>query len=357
MIINDTTFKNNWRTNSPGAALKLHGVRLTLTGGMFYHNTATSGGAINSFSSDAVIDDTIFTNNHATTLGGAISSRSSDMFIHNSQFRNNSAMFSGGAIYYHISSGITDLKNTIFERNSANASGGAVMLYHTVVSFYDCHFRQNHAGVSGGALHLLYRNLIPNQIKNSSFELNYAGSKGGAIYCNCASTKYFIKSEGSMKSNFAERGGFLCASDSNLLLEGKFNIHNNKAVQGGAIYANHSSIHLKPTSTVTVFNNTAENAGGALYMNSSEILIFTDEERTLSPLDQAEDNNYSIFNVIKNRAIKGSGGGIYATASAIIFLAAYINITDNVAEDKGGGLFLQNSQIHSTDSQLSFNHL
>ena len=77
----------------------------------------------------------------------------------------------------------------------------------------------------------------------------------------------------------------------------------NKAIAGGAIYAEESTVHI--SSEITIMSNEASAFGGGLYLYHSNLNCLEG----------------STFNVLSNRA-NDSGGGIHATNS---FITVYHN--------------------------------
>lgn len=124
-----------------------------------------------------------------------------------------------------------------------------------------CQFLNNSAQ-QGGVLYAVH-NAYDSRINSSIFLFNEAANEGGAIYCKEDDSVYIHFDEGYSASNSAGvRGGFAYSSNCLIVVSGH-NISENKAPNGGAIYAERDSEIVISHSTVA--NNTAVNSGAALY--------------------------------------------------------------------------------------------
>jgi hypothetical protein len=117
-IIKNSEFHNNSAVVRGGAVLST----ANIIGSEFASNTASAGGAINTYHNhDTVIINNIFTNNNATR-GGAIHAESYQHKMINNFFNGNIATSSGGAISNEGRSSI--FVNNTFVNNSAGEYGG-----------------------------------------------------------------------------------------------------------------------------------------------------------------------------------------------------------------------------------------
>ena len=151
----------------------------------FTDNRADSdGGAIVEYNAKCLIRDSSF-NGHSSKYGSVIFALSDDkngsygVDIDSSNFTNNHALISGGAIYLNCEIAVS---NSWFVENNAGY-GGAIGSIYSNTDIYSngdissCHFTDNYASYSGGAVYFDGKCVI----SNTEFVDNHA-NYGGAIY-------------------------------------------------------------------------------------------------------------------------------------------------------------------------------
>ena len=226
----------------------------------FINNVGSIGGAIHSKGSSIEIENTKFHNNHASF--SPLWLATSGVKIDNCSFVNNSGRDSIVAIYENYQSSPSFLNNSVFTENNARR-GGALQLYNSGVTVSNCHF------------------------------INNSAADGGAIYCFVFSDIY-IKGGYSTLNSAERNGGFAYLENCQLSIQNKdYNVTNNWALNGGAIYASKSIIY-NYGNKFTAVGNVAEELGGGLYLS---------ESRTFNP--------YSTLVFENNAASKG--GAIFAS--------------------------------------------
>ena len=178
------------------------------------------------------------------------------------------------------------MSNCIFEGNMCTALH--INTHTSRVAVSNCTFRNN-SGKEGGALYVEKSEDVV--VFNSSFSFNKASDGGGAIYC--ADSKIRIKGPIYSFSNSAEtsNGGYAFYSNCNIntsnaipidIVDINYEYHsNNRALNGGAIYAERgTNIEFQHNTTIT--NNNARNNGEALYLDQSRVRIFSRTKLILS---------------------------------------------------------------------------
>lgn len=281
MEIVDCVFKYNL-----GSAIRVYHLQgVLIKGCTFDSNFGERGGAIYSESTyydvklaDLTIIDSVFSNNIAEVYGGAIYLLETPVTIERSSFLSNVAGGGGGAIY-HVNSCL-NCSDSVFSRNLALIlSGGAI--------YYD----------SGTCVSFL--------INNSTLVHNEARDGGGAIHCGTLVVHDHLivfQGTGVMNNNSATYGGFAYASNCPLQFHGNFTFMNNRALlEGGVVYSQSSTIRFH-TGFFNVFNNTAKNSGGGLFLSdSSELMIIA----------FLRDNTTIVFENNSVTSSAGRGGAIY----------------------------------------------
>ncbi|MBR0270466.1 MAG: Ig-like domain repeat protein [Methanobrevibacter sp.] len=273
-----------------------------------------------STSSNITFKNIKFINGYATE-GGAIYS-TIPLNVINCTFEDNEATASGrggGAIYFaQQDSTVINITDSTFRRNTALQYGGAIEFDNSnqpgyIANIKNCVFEENTiTGISamGGGAILVYRYVTVN-IDSTKFINNSAkDSEGGAI--RYSGTVTVNNSE--FYSNNAIHGGALCFGQIYAL-----NVYNSKFVdnyakfQGGAVKARDFDMN-----NVTFINNTADEAGGALFSRSG-VAVLADSQ------------------FINNTAPTGAGLFIHGDVSSISVVDT--NFTHNIASANGGGLY------------------
>jgi len=204
-----------------GGAIYSYYNPLFVTDSTFTDNTASYGGAINTWDT-AIVTDSTFIDNHATG-GGAV--RGDIVIVTNSTFAGNTATSDGGAIRAPDTATVTD---STFTGNSAATYGGAVNVEGEVT------------------------------VTSSTFTSNSA-ENGGAIFAEGSTV-----TSSTFTSNSADYGGATFTFNNATVTSSTFT--SNSAINGGAINA----------SVVTVTNssfarNSAVNAGGVIEASTGAI--------------------------------------------------------------------------------------
>jgi predicted outer membrane repeat protein len=187
------------------------------------------------------------------------------VLIEDCYFADNDNIDYGAGIY---ASDVDDfqIKNTTFENLHAGDRGGAIWIegMDNKVYIYNCKFNNNSAGNYGGAIYSqaeLY-------VYDSEFNGNQADWDGGAIYLD------------------AETGdqGSICSYFYRTIFD-----KNHAGWDGGAIFCNTKGNVMSSTSGsakaygCTFTGNSAEDEGGAVYVNSEASFDFASDEETGKP--------------------------------------------------------------------------
>ena len=260
----------------------------------------------------AFIDNCLF---NATSLSCVILGKLYILYINNTVFMNSTRDHIGGALsVYNVD--ILQLKQCHFVGNSGSL-GGAIYSDSSRVIVLDYATFRNNSASEGGAMYLLESSA---QINNSYFIDNRAIDLGGAIHFN-----------NEISPNNLNLEKFLHLGIVNTTFTS-----NQAEKNGGGLYCGHNGTtsgslrHVIITKSRLEFN-LATNGGFAFLLRC-----------TLKVLNNAETQ------LVSNRAT--NGGAIYAQESVLTFdsEAQHVSRTyigHNVAEAKGGALFLNRSRI------------
>ena len=303
----------------------------------FINNSAWYGSGVYAWESTLSFgDENSFINNSAEWFGGAVGVWYSTVrFGDGSSFKINSAEGYGGGVFMEESSVSFDVDST-FITNSAELSGGGVYVVGGTVNFgADSSFINNSAEqVSGGGVYV--QESTVNFDNNSRFINNSAERYGGGIYVQLGSTVRFAD------STFAENsagyfGGCVAAESSSIDVGGSSDFTDNMASYGGCIFVKKCDLKLNRAALFSgnsaITSNGYSGGSGNVYIwgYGGAILALTSNLTFGGP--QVLTNN-----------LAGHGGAIYLTTDSKIYLLSDIMyFARNVAQYRGGALFVEDS--------------
>ena len=399
VTITDSTLEGNTAASQGGAIVAYSGRNITLDNTTVKGNKAISGGAIHALGT-AVTDthitlenNTEFTGNNATSGAGiyayTIAGNPLQIDILNSKINNNTATSYGGGIFAYNGvkvradgadiSGNTaanagglflrnnssaDLNNSEVSGNKATGNGGGVYVYDATCSLTASNgtvFREN-SGYRGGGIFSSGGTVT---VEDSTFEKNTATDDGGAIAAT-QNSSLTVRSSKVLENKAADTAGGILAEKSTLEVTDSI-IDGNRASLGGGLYisdidAPGETKEDKPEHTITrteITNNTADGQGigGGIYLGAQKLTI-TDSKltgnNTISKNGQTQGGAIVAYSpgdfTLDNTLIQGNtadvGGGIHVLSTKLrdshIILCNNTRITGNVANQFGGGIFLDN---------------
>ena len=203
-----------------------------------------------------IANNCIFSNNTAVWGGGAVAVEYGTFIANNCVFSNNTAGYNGGAVFVGYST--FSVTNCTFTNNTAESNGGAVAVHmFSTFSATNCTFTNNTANYGyGGAVYLLDSSILI--AINNTFKNNMAGVSGGAVFLMGSGS---VAINSTFKNNIA---GYWYGS-----INGGYFYHctidGNKATTGeGAMYAYfiYNSIITGNTVADTLNNQIDGNIGG-----------------------------------------------------------------------------------------------
>ena len=318
--IDNTTFTLNSAANRGGA---ISADYLNATASTFTDNHAKYGGAVsgNNATSKFRFTNSNFIMNGAT-YGGAVSGN--DVTTIASSFIGNSAD-EGGALWAEEAASSFNITGGLFSDNSAAKSGGAIMAGKLRIN--GTRLRQNTAGEYGGA--------IARNSDSSDFTIDDArffdnkAVDGGAVYAEKATVTATVFEQNKATADGSGNGGYggaIRTTQTGTLTVTESIFGENTAVKGGAI-AGHNV-----TSNQSTFNANTATYGGA-------ILALT-EDSTVSVVDSAFNDN----------SATSWGGAIQAQ----IVNAGNSKFDGNSAEYGGALCYLSKSGATFTISKSTF---
>ena len=306
---------------------------------------------IDSFLNVEIIECNFYNNTAYYGYGGSLCLEiGNEIFIYGSKFSFNTAYFGGGM--YIINSSHISVSDCDFTNNDAS-SGGVMHIERTIeLTMFGVIIAENNSG-DLAVIYLCIQDSIAifsgiltafNNIGSLFLVRSNATITGNASFINCLS----------FSEIFYEAGAITMYEFSNITFAGHCTLHNNSALNGGAIYGVNSQIFVS-AGKVSITGNVALSTGGGIFMYKGD--FYCD---AIYPLQ----NTY--LNISQNYATD-RGGGIYAISSniklgeariEIIPSSINVNIDKNKAK-RGGGIYLEaNTKLKSyleTTSFLSLN--
>ena len=311
-----------------------------------------------------LVDTKVNSNGDANTVmgGGLYAASGVTVTSKNTKFLGNTASSGGGILLYLNSS--ADLNNSEVSGNKATGNGGGVYVYDATCSLTTSNgtvFREN-SGYRGGGIFSSGGTVT---VEDSTFEKNTATDDGGAIAAT-QNSSLTVRNSKVLENKAADTAGGILAEKSTLEVTDSI-IDGNRASLGGGLYisdidAPGETKEDKPEHTITrteITNNTADGQGigGGIYLGAQKLTI-TDSKltgnNTISKNGQTQGGAIVAYSpgdfTLDNTLIQGNtadvGGGIHVLSTKLrdshIILCNNTRITGNVANQFGGGIFLDN---------------
>ena len=311
-----------------------------------------------------LVDTKVNNNGDASTVmgGGIYAASGVTVTSKNTKFLGNTANTAGGILLYLNSS--ADLDNSEVSGNKATGNGGGVCVYDATCSLTASNgtvFREN-SGYRGGGIFSSGGTVT---VEDSTLEKNTATDDGGAIAAT-QNSSLTVRSSKVLENKAADTAGGILAEKSTLEVTDSI-VDGNRASVGGGLYiadidAPGETKEDKPEHTITrteITNNTADGQGigGGIYLGAQKLTI-TDSKltgnNTISKNGQTQGGAIVAYSpgdfTLDNTLIQGNtadvGGGIHVLSTKLrdshIILCNNTRITGNVANQFGGGIFLDN---------------
>lgn len=319
IICDNTTASSE---NGGAICLEGHGT-FNMYGGQLNNNYANkNGGAIyaNNYSKVNLYGGALIGNRVSDSGGAFHLTGLSDCYIENVSFLNNSAYRFGGAIYADSAGTTLHIKSATFKDNESRSnSGGAIALFtHATMTIENADIIDNKAVYGGGIrIRKAYATIY-----NCNITGNIATVSGGAIQAEGIDipmqTSCLTLNDGYIANNQSDKGGAIYIGGTSVVYLNKGILENNKATDGGAIYL--STLGYGIFSNLNIKNNEAIGIGGGICAPRGT---------------RSEINNLSL---VGNKAV--NGGAIYINDD---FKMSNINVTNNIATNGAGGIFIDSA--------------
>jgi predicted outer membrane repeat protein len=368
VFVSECDFERNCA--GAGAGIATQEGRISVNASRFIDNVVVRHAAALDFYKDSpIISGCVFVNNVAHSFAGAVLFWFSDGIIYAkttpeggvqpcndtiSMRCNNNATDYEGLVDYDSSHFATGEK-TIFVSNSAPTGAAIYVIKSTVRNCGPILFLKNHVTRNSVVYFLDSNGTFEGTTEMSQNVGSFFGFNSDLIFSGCSrftkgsppqntstdlneggaltlvQTTLTLRGESRFEHNFAEIGGAIVATESEVRLQDEVLVSNNRASNsGGGFYLSQSDLHSYRRSRVTISNNVAVGKGGAVHAVSSSIkgtVTGIKEEKYDGNSATTEEYLGSLVYIVNNRA--GHGGALFLEAnSKVTLLKDYIFETE-----------------------------
>lgn len=332
-------------TGNGSCAVYINGADAKVINGTIHDTTASNGAGIYISKAEVLLEHISVTGNTATGgWGGGIYAASSSVTMNDCEVFGNANTYYGGGIGLYdctlTANGLKVKNNTL-----SNNYGAGIYAQNSRVSLYNSEITGNKSGRYGGGIALAGSSLSADNTtieNNELLEKIYSSQVGGGIYLHDADSTLNLKGC-NLNENKACQGGAIYAKGA-VTLENCDIMRNETTYQGGGIYAS-ASVTLEEC---TVTENKAESHGGAIFANGIKVSL----KNTTVSGNHADGNGGGIMlsggsssaemtdSTFSKNSAGSSGGGIGSYGTIAM---ENCNLTENTAYSNGGGIFSSSS--------------
>ena len=357
LYVDNCIFRNNTSyLKNTGALYLENNSNMVVVNSQFVRNKASqAGGAIAMYRNCNVeIRDSSFVENSAGDISGCINVlQNSSLTVFNTTFLNNTAAYNGGVIS-GIEKGFVLIMNSFFEGNKAQTGvGGCIVNVNRCnLTVLDSTFEENYSGFEGGAIYFGYSF---GTIINSTFQKNHAVIHAGAVKLE-NSPAYFERSI-FLENTARSEGGALLAKESQNIKILNCNFTRNKAeYRSGGVMA------LKDETTVEIYDsdivgNSAAHGGGVIFASGSSKIKLRNVRLTSN---QAQIGGVlSIQTKVKFEALNSTFKNNFAHGYAGVFHLSHLSnviLSNCTLEDNKAGAMAGVGYITTSTVKLSMTY-
>jgi LPXTG-site transpeptidase (sortase) family protein len=273
----------------------------------------------------------------------------------------------GGAFrIFNVNGGAFTVQNITLSNGQAAAGNGGAILYAGGVGLTvsSSTFNTNRTTAATGLGGAIYHTTGTLSITNSTFDGNYTGSNGGAVYiANGTGTMTITNSAFTNQNNATLNDGaaLYLALGTLEINGGNFTGNSTAGGNGGAIFKNGGSLTVGNTSSVSFINNSSSGNGGAISSHNGGTLIvtgtFTGNSGSfggaLFYLTSAGTFTVSNSTFTNNTAVTGNAGAIRSGGNLTLTNSTF---TNNSAALNGGAIWHTTNSLAISGSTFDGNY-
>ncbi|MCL2800086.1 MAG: OmpA family protein [Endomicrobia bacterium] len=253
---------------------------------------------------------------------------------------------SGSVLVLNNAASSALITNAILDKNNATQNGGAIYALSGTLEIINTVMQNNGATSSGGAIY----NQTTAVLEYSSFASNTAAN-GGAIFNSGANGKIYVLGDVAFNNNSASvSGGAIYNNTSGVIISTaigavvSFSSNNAITGSGGAIY-NVSQVTI---SSSQFLNNTANTSAGAIYNTGTVNLTDSLFESNRAVNGGAVYNTGAAFNISGNVSFSSNsantnGGAFYNAGNFTVLSTGFVSFDSNNVAFSGSGGALYNT--------------
>jgi predicted outer membrane repeat protein len=233
----------------------------------------------------------------------------------------------------------------------AEFSAGVVRMY------YAQNNRVSDLTITGGSQSGIYlRNSDP-VIERLFITGNNSGGKGGGIYCYESNPE--LNELGITNNNAATQGGGIYVWESSLQIDNMLLQGNSASAGGGGLFVSSNENHTSILSHIDFIGNSA-GSGGGIYSGIPVTVNHCSFSENVATGNGGglcvQDSIWLTGSVISNNSAEG-GGGFYAGSYSGFAMLDSVDITGNIAADRGGGVLCdETSKVYLNNVIISGNN-
>ena len=322
----NSTVMHNFASENASALNNNRGGRLTVTDSTVSSNSAADVGL-----DESLVGAGAISNNAELDTIGTIAVSGSTIS------ENRAGGGRAGASIANDGAGTVTVDTTTFSKNATTGDGGAISNAKGEVTVTASTFTEN-AAHDGGAIHNDGGNDGSVAVRDSSFSLNSASARGGAIEGGGTGLVEVVDSTFS-KNSSDDMGGAISSSDKASMSIVRTTFSENSGLTGGGFANEGAGLVTVEDSTFT--NNAAfaplvlaKGEGGGMHSNSGGDVVISGGAFT---------GNHAR----SGGGLSNEGGGTLAVTGTRFY--------DNIADEHGGGILIQSGAIRMVDIDVARN--
>ena len=351
-FVNNTDAESNWYEINAYVIYQKRG-HVDISNSYFYDNSAdsvfksTSSGSLNVTNSSFSGNTGINLDGQGRSSGAVFYLYDSNVFAKNNSFDNNNAEV--GGVLYSTASSVT-FDTCLFDSNNADSTGGVLYAHNSNITVKECNFICNTAR-RGAVIEAFWNNLMI--FETSLFDSNHA-DLGGVLWTG---NSYTTVKDCTFTHNTAAKGAVIHATKTLLTMKSSVVIANNVATEYATVYLDKCEVNI--WGDYVFSNNTGSFVAFNAYVSFMGYINFLNNQINAQDDNILEGGAITLFlsvihfkgscNVSYNHA---ENGGAIRSSESKVYVNGNLTVTHNSANESGGGIYLYNSEMNCSECSL-----